>query len=64
MWASQSDMQLAFRKVLKEGRHYRAKKHIREDLILPELLSDNLSNVPDDFFSENDDFVRETKIVP
>jgi hypothetical protein len=41
MWASQSDMQLAFRNVLRGGRYYQAKKHIREGLILPELLLDN-----------------------
>jgi hypothetical protein len=44
--------------------YYRAKKHFREGLILPELLSDNLSDVLETFFSENDDYVRETKIVP
>jgi hypothetical protein len=44
MWGSQSDMQLAFHNVLKAGRYYRVKKHVREDLILPELLSDNLSD--------------------
>jgi hypothetical protein len=49
---------------LKGGSYYRAKKHVREDLILPELLSDNLFDVPGAFFSENDNFVRETKIVP
>jgi hypothetical protein len=27
-------------------------------------LSDSLSDVLEDFFRENDDFVRETKIVP
>jgi hypothetical protein len=50
MWASQSDMQLVFHNVSKGGRDYRAKKHIREDPILPELLSDNLSDVPDYIF--------------
>jgi hypothetical protein len=30
--------------------YYQAKKHFREDLILPDLLSDNLSNVPVDIF--------------
>jgi hypothetical protein len=54
-------MLLAFRNISKGGSHYRAKKRIWEDLILPELLSDNLFVVPEDFFSENDDFVRETK---
>jgi hypothetical protein len=39
------------------------KKYLREDLILPELLSDNLSNIPDDIFSESDDSVREINIV-
>jgi hypothetical protein len=47
---SQSDRQLAFRNILKGKRYYRAKKHIREDLILPELLSDYLSDVPDEIF--------------
>jgi hypothetical protein len=47
---SQSDTQLAFRNVLKGERYYRAKKHFREDLILPELLSGNLSDVPEDIF--------------
>jgi hypothetical protein len=42
--------QAAFRNVLKGGSYYRAKKHIREDLILPELLSDNLFHVPDVIF--------------
>jgi hypothetical protein len=50
VWASQSDTQVAFRNVSKGGRYHRAKKHIREDLILPELLSDTLSDVPDDIF--------------
>jgi hypothetical protein len=49
---------------LKGGSYYQAKKHIWEDLILPELFSDNLSDVPEDIYSKNDDFVRETKIVP
>jgi hypothetical protein len=48
MWESQSDMQLAFHNISKGGRYYQAKKHIRKDLILPELLSDNLSCVPED----------------
>jgi hypothetical protein len=42
-------MQLAFCNVLKGGSYYRA-KNIREDLILLKLLSDNLSNVPEDIF--------------
>jgi hypothetical protein len=41
-------MQLAFHNVSKGGSYYRAKKHIREDLILPELLLDKLSDVPED----------------
>jgi hypothetical protein len=48
VWTSQSDMQLVFHNVSKGGRYYRAKKHITENLFLPELLSDNLSDVPDD----------------
>jgi hypothetical protein len=47
---SQSDMQLAFRNVSNGECYYRAKKHFREDLLLPELLSDNLSDVPEDIF--------------
>jgi hypothetical protein len=43
-------MQLAFCNVSKGGSYYRAKKHSREDLILQELLSDNLSDVPEDIF--------------
>jgi hypothetical protein len=46
---SQSDMQLAFCNISKEC-YYRAKRHFREDLILPELLLDNLSDVPEDIF--------------
>jgi hypothetical protein len=44
---------------------HRAKKYLREDLILPELLSDNLYDVPQDIFSENDgdNSVREINIV-
>jgi hypothetical protein len=61
---SQSDTQLALRNISKEECHYQAKGHFREDLTLPELLSDNISDVPEDFFSENYDFVREIKIVP
>jgi hypothetical protein len=30
------------------------KKYLRHDRILPELLSDNLSNVPDDILSHNE----------
>jgi hypothetical protein len=44
---SQSDTQ---RNVSKEECYYPAKKHFREDPILPELLSDNLSDVPVDTF--------------
>jgi hypothetical protein len=47
---SQFDTQLGFRNVSKGECYYRAKKHFREDLILPELLSDNLSDVPEDIF--------------
>jgi hypothetical protein len=61
---SQPGTQVAFRNVSKGECYYRAKKHFKEALILPELLLDNLSDVPEDIFSENDDFVRETKIVP
>jgi hypothetical protein len=50
VWASQSDTHLAFHNVSKGGRYYRTKKHMREDLILPELLLDNLSDVPEDIF--------------
>jgi hypothetical protein len=43
--------------------YHRAKKFLTEDVILPELLSDNLSNVPEDTFndsgSDSDDSVRE-----
>jgi hypothetical protein len=46
----------------KEGVVTERKKYFREGLILPEL-SDNLSNVPEDIFSESDNSVRETKIV-
>jgi hypothetical protein len=61
---SQSDTQLELHNISKGDCYYRAKGHFREDLILPELLSDSLSDVPEDIFSEYDDFVRETKIVP
>jgi hypothetical protein len=44
---SQSDTQ---RNVSKGECYYRAKKNFREELILPELLSDNLSDVPEDIF--------------
>jgi hypothetical protein len=44
---SQSDTQ---RNDLKGECYYQAKKHFREDLILPELLSDNLSDVLEDIF--------------
>jgi hypothetical protein len=39
-----------FVNVLKGPCFYRAKKHLREDLILPELLPDNLSDVPENIF--------------
>jgi hypothetical protein len=35
---------------LKGECYYRLKKHFREDLILPELMSNNLSDVPEDVF--------------
>jgi hypothetical protein len=46
----------------------RAKKYLRDDWILPELLSNNLSDVPDDILSgtESDsdrDSVTERKIL-
>jgi hypothetical protein len=44
----QSDTQ--FRYVSKGDCYYRAKKRFREDLILPELLSANLSDVHEDIF--------------
>jgi hypothetical protein len=34
----------------KEGVITEQKKHIKGDLILPELLSDNLSDIPEDIF--------------
>jgi hypothetical protein len=42
-----------------------SKQYLREELILPELLSDNLSDVSEDIFSESDsdDSVREINIV-
>jgi hypothetical protein len=53
-----------FRNVSRGGSYYQAKKHIGEDLIFSELLPNNLFDVPDDmFYSENDDFMWETKIV-
>jgi hypothetical protein len=42
---------------------HRAKEYLREDLILPELL-DNLSDVPQDIFSDSNDSVRERKTAP
>jgi hypothetical protein len=45
------------------------KKYLKDDHILPELLLDSLSDVPDDISSEsecengNDNSVREIKIV-
>jgi hypothetical protein len=50
MWVGSLIMQLAFRNVSKGGSYYQVKKHIREDMILPELLSDNLFDVPEDIF--------------
>jgi hypothetical protein len=32
----------------------RAKKYLRDDRIFPELLLDNLSNVPNDILNENE----------
>jgi hypothetical protein len=47
--------------------YHPVKKFITEDVIFPELLSDNLSDVPEDIFSDSesdsDDSVRERKIV-
>jgi hypothetical protein len=45
-----------------------AKKYLRDEQILPELLLDNLSNVPDDILSDTEsdsdwDSVTEKKIV-
>jgi hypothetical protein len=48
--SQESDMQLVFRNVSRGGSYYWAQKHIREDLILPELLSDSLFHVPYDIF--------------
>jgi hypothetical protein len=52
--------------MLQTQRSHQAKKYLREALILPELLSDNLSDVPEDIFSdsekESDDSVREKKL--
>jgi hypothetical protein len=44
---------------------HRAKKYLKDDRILPELLSDSLSDVPDDISSESgsDNTVCEIKIV-
>jgi hypothetical protein len=50
VYTQESDTQLAFRNVLRGGSYYRTKKHIREDLIMTDLLSDSLSDVPDDIF--------------
>jgi hypothetical protein len=48
---SQSDTQLELRNVSKGECYYRAKKkHFRDDLFLPGLLLDNLSDVPEDIF--------------
>jgi hypothetical protein len=46
--SQESDTQLAFRNFSRGGNYYWEKKHIREDLILPDLLSENLSHVFDD----------------
>jgi hypothetical protein len=45
-----SDTQLAFCNILRGGVITEGEKRIRVDLIFPELLSDNLSDVPDDIF--------------
>jgi hypothetical protein len=37
------------------------KKHFREDLILPELLSDNLSDVPEAIFRRKRRFCKRNK---
>jgi hypothetical protein len=42
---------------------HRVQKYLREDLILPELLSDNLYDVSEDIFIESDDSVRKLNIV-
>jgi hypothetical protein len=52
VWFSSLITQLAFYNVSKGGDFYRVKKHIKEVLILPELLSDNLSNVPEDILQQ------------
>jgi hypothetical protein len=59
--SEESDAQLAFCNVSKGGSFYRAKRHIREDLILPELLSYNLSDVPEDIFLEKLRFYERNK---
>jgi hypothetical protein len=43
--------------------YHQAKEYLTEDVIIPELLSDNLSDVPEDIFNYSDDSVRERKIV-
>jgi hypothetical protein len=47
--------------------YHRANQFLTEDVILPELLFDNLSNVTDDIFNyteyDSNDSVRERKIV-
>jgi hypothetical protein len=47
--------------------YHRAKTFLMEDVIVPELLSDNSANVPEDIFSDSesdsDDSMSERKIV-
>jgi hypothetical protein len=38
-----------------------SEKHIREDVILPELVSDNLSDVPEDIFQRKLRFCERNK---
>jgi hypothetical protein len=56
---SQSDTQV--RNVLKGECYYRAKKHFREDLILPVLLSDHLSSVFEKIFQLKRRFCKRNK---
>jgi hypothetical protein len=56
-----------FYNVSRGGSYYLAKKEkkdVSEDLILPELLSGNLSNVPEDIFLWKRSFCERKKIVP
>jgi hypothetical protein len=53
--------ELAFCNVSKGECYYRAKKHFREDLILQELLSDNLSDIPEDIFLLKWQFYKRNK---